>query len=567
MKRNIKKIIYIANARIPTEKAHGIQIMKMCEAFANYGLPRIETTDNHGSNNKNDNHGLDTTDNHGLLYENITYKIRRCVFNVYNELGFGHKESVYQKALEQEFQKEGLKFESQKRLAIHYNGKKVGDYVPDFLVENKVIIEIKSSKFLTKNDKRQIFYYLRGSDFRLALLINFGAPKLQIERLVWFSRQEYQKKQMTTDNHLRKSVVNSPRVSVELIVPWRFNWIKKDPFKYYGIEKNFKIKKLPCIDLIPLDFILGNFALWIQTFSFLIFAKLYLLLKSVAIRGFRSTRISASYDILYTREQFTGLFFKNFILEIHSLPKKIKKIHKKIWKKAKKIIVITNILKKELITFKMSKSKILVAPDGVDISKFDINISKKQARKKLNLPQNQKIILYTGHLYEWKGVQTLAETSKFLPNNVKIYFVGGTKKDVKKFKIKNSKLKLNIADHRPYSEIPYWLKSADVLVLTGTKKSEKSQKHTSPMKMFEYMASGKPIVVSNLPSFREILNKDNSILVEPDSPEALAKGIKKVLGKPDRTKKVSEQAHKDVQKYTWDKRAKLIIDYLKKPGQ
>ena len=130
------KLIYIANARIPTEMAHGLQIMKMCEAFASSDFRGFKT----------DNHGCDEK----LLYEEVTYKIRGCVFNVYNVLGFGHKESVYQKALEKEFTESGLNFDTQKSLDVYYNEEKVGLYKPDFIIENKVVIEIKSSEYLSK---------------------------------------------------------------------------------------------------------------------------------------------------------------------------------------------------------------------------------------------------------------------------------------------------------------------------------------------------------------------------------------------------------------------------------
>jgi len=116
--------------------------------------------------------------------------------------------------------------------------------------------------------------------------------------------------------------------------------------------------------------------------------------------------------------------------------------------------------------------------------------------------------------------------------------------------------------YQDYSKIPYFLKASDCLVLTGTKKSNVSQYQTSPMKMFEYMASGRPTIASDLPSFREALNQNNSILIEPDNPQALVEGIKKVLNNPELAEKISRQAYKDVQNYTWEKRAKIIIDFI-----
>jgi GxxExxY protein len=568
------KIYYLANVRLPTEKAHGIQITKMCEAFANYGLPRI-----------------DATDNHGLLYEDISYKIRRAVFNVYNSLGSGYKESVYQKSLEQELQKQGLNFETQKRLAVSYNGKKVGDYIPDFLVENKVIVELKASKFLTKNDNQQTFYYLKGSDYKLALLVNFGAPKLQIKRLVWFSSKEYQK-------NPRPSVVKNQKISVELIIPWRFNPIKEDPFKYYGINTtdnhefnnrlpridttdkrglnqwksvvlnprksiSFKVTKLPCLDLIP--FGLGKIGFLIQSLSFAKLVCLYLLFRKA--------------DIIYSRDElplfFLSFFKKNIFWEVHNGI--LNFAAKRVLKKCKGIIAISQGLKDFYIKNGVEPDKILVAPDGVDLEQFKIQNSKFKIREDLGLPQDKKIVLYTGHLYEWKGATALLQAAKQsqisnLKSKILFVFVGGTKKDVKKFKSQISNLEnIVVIGHRPHQEIPYWLKAADVLVLPNSAKEKISQLYTSPMKLFEYMASARPIVASDLPSLREILNdpstgsgQGNAILVKPDDPGALAEGIMKILENPDLAQKISEKARLDVQNYTWQKRAEKILTFILK---
>jgi len=120
-----------------------------------------------------------------FLYEGLSYKIRGCAFKVYNILGFGHKENVYQKALEVEFRKSGINFEKEKVLPVIYDGKKVGTYKPDFVIENQVIIEIKAVPFMSQNHEIQLTQYLKGTNYSLGFLINFGNQRLDIRRRVW----------------------------------------------------------------------------------------------------------------------------------------------------------------------------------------------------------------------------------------------------------------------------------------------------------------------------------------------------------------------------------------------
>ena len=341
-------------------------------------------------------------------------------------------------------------------------------------------------------------------------------------------------------------------LEVELIMPWRFNKIKQCPFEYYGIKCNFKIKRMPSLDLIFLN--IPKIGFWIQSLTFSISVFFYLLF--FAKGGSASGGKKA--DVIYSRDSFIlfwlSFFKKNLVYEMHILSKYL------FWrKKFSKIVVITQKIEEFLIKKGINKNKILVASDGVDLERFNINILKEEARKKLNLPQDKKIVLYTGHLYEWKGVQILTDVAKFLDRDTLVVFVGGTKKDEKKFKEKNKNLdSILILGHKPYSDIPYYLKSADVLILPNLSKEKVSKYWTSPMKMFEYMASKKPIVASGLPCLREILNEENAILVKPDNPKALAKGIKNALNNDN----VSQKAFEDVQKYTWDKRVKKILKFI-----
>lgn len=224
------------------------------------------------------------------------------------------------------------------------------------------------------------------------------------------------------------------------------------------------------------------------------------------------------------------------------------------------MVVITQKLKDSFVKSGIPSKNILVAPDGVDFEMFDIQLSKERAREKLGLPQDKKIILYTGHLYKWKGIDVLTEAAGKLDKGTLVYLVGGMEKDIQKLKNKESAAK--IVGHRPYDEMPVWLKAADVLVLPNSSKEEISKNWTSPMKLFEYMSAKRPIVASNLPSVREILGEKNSLLVEPDDPAALAEGINKVLSDPAFSERVSAEAFKDVQGYTWPERVKNILSFF-----
>jgi GxxExxY protein len=126
----------------------------------------------------------DNKGNVKLLFEDLTYKIRECVFKVYNTIGKGHKESVYKKALEEEFKKQGLVYKSEPKIDVTYEDKLVGVYRPDFIIEDKIILEIKVKDFLTNEDEFQVYSYLKATKYKLSLLINFGFKELEIKRVL-----------------------------------------------------------------------------------------------------------------------------------------------------------------------------------------------------------------------------------------------------------------------------------------------------------------------------------------------------------------------------------------------
>ncbi len=129
------------------------------------------------------------TQNHAdeekFLYEDITYEIRDAIFSVRKTLGLGHKELLYQKALEEEFRNRKINFEKEKVIDVKYGTKKIGIYKPDFVVENKVIVELKALPLVGKIEEKQVWTYLKGSQYRLALLVNFSNTTADIKRIVY----------------------------------------------------------------------------------------------------------------------------------------------------------------------------------------------------------------------------------------------------------------------------------------------------------------------------------------------------------------------------------------------
>ena len=121
-----------------------------------------------------------------LLYKELTNRILKACYTVHNELGCGFLEKVYQEALEVQLSEMGIPFEREKHLPITYHGKVLKcDYIADFVVDNKVIIELKAVTEMSPIFEAQTINYLRATGIKVGLLINFGIRQLQIKRLAY----------------------------------------------------------------------------------------------------------------------------------------------------------------------------------------------------------------------------------------------------------------------------------------------------------------------------------------------------------------------------------------------
>jgi GxxExxY protein len=114
--------------------------------------------------------------------EDLTHKVIGCAYQVYNNLGFGFLESVYRKAMVIEIEASGLQVQQESPLKVHYRDQVVGDFFADLLVDNELIVELKSVESLGKIHEAQLVNYLVATGIEIGLLINFGSKGIDIKR-------------------------------------------------------------------------------------------------------------------------------------------------------------------------------------------------------------------------------------------------------------------------------------------------------------------------------------------------------------------------------------------------
>ncbi len=118
-----------------------------------------------------------------VIYRELSYRVMEAVFEVHNSLGPGFVESVYEDALAYELQLRCIPFEKPKSVIVSYKGRVVGKHRMDLVVDNKIILELKAVQGLTDVFKQQLHSYLRATDLKLGILINFGTPRVQSVRI------------------------------------------------------------------------------------------------------------------------------------------------------------------------------------------------------------------------------------------------------------------------------------------------------------------------------------------------------------------------------------------------
>lgn len=119
-----------------------------------------------------------------IIYSDLSYKVIGILFDVFNQLGYGYQEKYYQKAIAISFSESKIKFKQEVYSPLKFNNQKVGNYYFDFLIEDKIVLEIKRGNHFSRKDIEQIYSYLKVSKLKLGLLVNFTSKGIKFKRIL-----------------------------------------------------------------------------------------------------------------------------------------------------------------------------------------------------------------------------------------------------------------------------------------------------------------------------------------------------------------------------------------------
>jgi glycosyltransferase involved in cell wall biosynthesis len=287
-------------------------------------------------------------------------------------------------------------------------------------------------------------------------------------------------------------------------------------------------------------------------------------------------------DCLFTRlpqaAAWGSLIGKATIFEVHDLPRGGAARWFRLFlmgKGAKRTVAISTALAADLRVFfpvlcNLKDGFLITAPDGVDLSRYTPLLSVSQARQRLResgweLPPGF-IAGYTGHLYRGRGAELIVSLAAAVPE-VHFLIVGGDGEQCRQLEqqfasqaVDNYTLTGLVAPQ----QVPLFQMASDALLMPYQAQVAASSggdiaRYLSPMKLFEYLASARPILASDLPVLREILNADNAVLLPMQDVSAWANALQELMQNPEQWRRLAEAARRTAEQHSWEERAASIL--------
>jgi glycosyltransferase involved in cell wall biosynthesis len=227
------------------------------------------------------------------------------------------------------------------------------------------------------------------------------------------------------------------------------------------------------------------------------------------------------------------------------------------------LIAISGGVRDDLIELGVAGTSICVEHDGYEASRFEELPNRLEARRALGLDQERSLIVYTGGLLAWKGVDLLVEAARSLPE-AQVVIAGGMDADVASLRrVAAGADNVRFDGFQAPERVALYLAAADVGVVPNRSQPAISSRYTSPLKIFEAMAVGLPLVVSDLLSMRDVLQEGEAEFVVADEAAALAAGLRRVLADSELRANYAAKMKARAPGATWDARAERLLEWMR----
>lgn len=345
--------------------------------------------------------------------------------------------------------------------------------------------------------------------------------------------------------------------NVTLFAPRRCNPIQENYHHYYDAHQDLHVQYLRSFDHNACVIPLGVLGMWVSN----------VLLQ----RQLKTVLQKSNFDLLYTRTiaLLPGLLSTNIptVLELHSLPKSRKQAFVRQCNQCKLVVCLTSPMRDELLQWGVDTEKVIVEGDAMSPTLFADKIRADVWRYSCSIPNGAPIVGYTGQLHSMglsKGVEVLLEALTHIAECHALIAGGPDTVAQKMMKSMPSSLRerVHFLGVLPHQDIPSVLRACDVLVYPAPKSSHPFyQRDTSPLKLFEYMAAGRPIVCADIPPVRDTVNESHVTFFDPGDVQGLAHAIRQLLQNPNQDQVNVAKRH--VEQFTWEKRMGRIFAVLR----
>jgi glycosyltransferase involved in cell wall biosynthesis len=341
--------------------------------------------------------------------------------------------------------------------------------------------------------------------------------------------------------------------------------------KFYDLETDYRMVPLRCFDLRSAKQRFARLRQSLRELSYAVNAVSWVLRNA-----------NDAGTVIYSRERFSSyllLLLKSRVRAIHVfeshnfIAERRAALIIRLLKKLDRLVVTTPFIGERYEEAGIPAERIVTVPNGVDVARFDIQDSRADCRSRTLLPADRPVVGYVGNFRNTmgmeKGVACLVSAFAELVkrpgrSNELLVCVGGPEDcldEYRKLAFENQLDEGSVwfPGYVNRADVPYWLRACDVLLIPWPM-NEWAAYQTSPIKLFEYMASGTPIVATDLPSLRVVLEPGrNALLAKPGDISSLADAIETVLDDPDGARLRAAEALRDVASYTWAVRARRVL--------